>query len=452
MERTIYQQLVEWKRSPVRKPLILEGARQVGKTYILKEFGNNEYDNLVYINCDNNNKISDIFVDYDIPRIIRSLSAISGETILPGKTLIFLDEIQEIDKGLASLKYFYENAPEYHVAVAGSLLSITLHEGTSFPVGKVDMLYLYPMDFEEFLLAMGRDKLVDIMKSHEWETLEGLRSLCEELLRQYYFTGGMPEAVNAYIQTQDIWAVRSIQERIIKAYRNDISKHAPTNQVQRINMVWKSIPSQLARANKKFVYGAVRKGARANDFEIAIQWLMDAGLVHKVPRIKKAAIPLSFYEDVSAFKLFVLDCGLLGAMSQTPPKQILIGNNVFEEYKGAFSENFVLQQMLNIPRTYIYYYNNENSTMEIDFVVQHESSVIPIEVKAEENLRAKSLRQFVQDNPGLHGFRFSMSPYREQDWLTNIPLYAVKYCFLESTTLRQTSHGQQMKNKLGENA
>ncbi len=429
MERAIYQQLKEWKNSPTRKPLILEGARQVGKTYILKEFGSQEYDNLVYINCDNNDKISTIFSDYDIPRIIRSLSAISSESIVPGKTLIVLDEIQEINKGLASLKYFYENAPEYHIAVAGSLLGITLHEGSSFPVGKVDILHLYPMDFEEFLLAMGKENLVEIMRSRDWQTLNPLGSLYEELLRQYYFTGGMPEAIASYIQSQDIWTVRNIQEKILIAYRNDISKHAPINQVQRINMVWKSIPSQLARDNKKFIYGAIKKGARAKEFEVAIQWLIDAGLIHKVSRIKKATIPLSFYEDVSAFKLFMLDCGLLGAMSQTPPEQILIGNNIFEEYKGAFSENYVLQQLLCIPRTYIYYYNNENSTMEIDFVVQHETSIIPIEVKAEENLRAKSLRQYVQDNPGLHGFRFSMSPYREQEWLTNVPLYAVKYAF-----------------------
>ncbi len=427
MERTIYQQLKAWKESTRRKPLILEGARQVGKTYILKEFGNREYDNLVYINCDNNDKINAIFSDYDIPRILRSISAISGESIVPGKTLIFLDEIQEINKGLASLKYFCENAPEYHVAVAGSLLGITLHEGTSFPVGKVDILYLYPMDFEEFLLAMGKEQLVEVMRSRDWDTLRLLRPLCEELLRQYYFTGGMPEAVSAYVETQDIWTVRGIQEKIIKAYSNDISKHAPVNQVQRINMIWKSIPSQLARDNKKFIYGAVKKGARANDFEIAIQWLIDAGLVHKVSRIKKANIPLSFYEDLSAFKLFVLDCGLLGAMSQTPPEQILIGNNVFEEYKGAFSENFVLQQLLCIPHTYVYYYSNENSTMEIDFVVQHETKIIPIEVKAEENLRAKSLHHYVMENTNLHGLRLSMSPYREQEWMTNVPLYAVKY-------------------------
>lgn len=431
MERYIYHQLQEWKSSASRKPLILQGARQVGKTYILKEFGRREFRNLVYVNCDNNEDMHHLFDDYDIPRIIRSLSALSGERILPGETLIFLDEIQEVERGLPVLKYFCEDAPEYHVAVAGSLLGITLHAGTSFPVGKVDMLYLYPMDFEEFLLALGEERLVEVMRSRDWKTLSMLRSRCEELLRQYYFTGGMPEAVACYVESQDIWAVRTIQERIIEAYRNDISKHAPLGQMQRINMVWNSIPSQLARDNKKFVYGAVRKGARANDFELAIQWLVDAGLVHKVTRIAKPTVPLKFYEDMNAFKLFLLDCGLLGAMSQTPPRQILIGNNIFEEYKGAFSENYVLQQLLALPHTFVYYYSNENSTLEIDFVVQHESDVIPVEVKAEENLRAKSLRQYVSDNPGLHGLRLSMSPYREQDWLTNVPLYAVKYAFLE---------------------
>lgn len=426
MERYIYHQLLEWKTSAARKPLILQGARQVGKTYILKEFGKREYRNLVYINCDNNEDMREMFTDYDIPRIIRGLSAISHQNIRPGDTLIFLDEIQEVERGLAVLKYFCENAPEYHVVVAGSLLGITLHEGTSFPVGKVDMLYLYPMDFEEFLLAMNERRLVDIMNDKDWKTLSALSSHSEELLRQYYFTGGMPEAVARYVETQDIWAVRSVQERIIEAYRNDISKHAPTNQVQRINMVWNSIPSQLARDNKKFIYGALKKGARANDFELAIQWLVDAGLVYKIPRVSKAGIPLKFYEDLSAFKLFLLDCGLLGALSQTPPRQMLIGNNIFEEYKGAFSENYVLQQLRVVPHTYVYYYSNDNSTMEIDFVVQYEDKVIPVEVKAEENLKSKSLHQYVTDNPGLHGLRFSMSPYREQDWLTNVPLYAAK--------------------------
>ena len=429
MERSIYSSLKKWKESPTRKPLILQGARQVGKTYILKEFGAREYSEVVYINCDDNNDMQNMFVDYDVDRIIRSMSAISGVSIKPSTTLLILDEIQEVERGLASLKYFCEKAPEYHVAVAGSLLGITLHEGTSFPVGKVDMLYMYPMDFEEFLLAMGKEQLVEMLRSDSWAALTPLRGMLTELLRQYYFVGGMPEAVKAYVERGDIWEVRSIHSKIIDAYRNDMSKHVPKQQVQRINMVWNSIPSQLARDNKKFIYGALRKGARANDFEIAIQWLVDSGLVHKVHRISKPVVPLKFYEDMASFKLFLLDCGLLGALSETPPEQILIGDNVFEEYKGAFTENYVLQQLKSLSRTFVYYYSNDNSTLEIDFVVQHEAHVIPIEVKAEENLRAKSLRQFVTDNAGLHGVRFSMSDYREQDWLTNVPLWAVRWAF-----------------------
>lgn len=429
MERSIYSSLKKWKESPTRKPLILQGARQVGKTYILKEFGAREYSEVVYINCDDNNDMQNMFVDYDVDRIIRSLSAISGISIKPSTTLLILDEIQEVERGLASLKYFCEKAPEYHVAVAGSLLGITLHEGTSFPVGKVDMLYMYPMDFEEFLLAMGKEQLVELLRNNSWAALTPLRGMLTELLRQYYFVGGMPEAVKAYVERGDIWEVRSIHSKIIDAYRNDMSKHVPKQQMQRINMVWNSIPSQLARDNKKFIYGALRKGARANDFEIAIQWLVDSGLVHKVHRISKPVVPLKFYEDMASFKLFLLDCGLLGALSETPPEQILIGDNVFEEYKGAFTENYVLQQLKSLPRTFVYYYSNDNSTLEIDFVVQHDTHVIPIEVKAEENLRAKSLRQFVTDNSGLHGVRFSMSDYREQDWLTNVPLWAVRWAF-----------------------
>lgn len=395
----------------------------------MKEFGAREYSEVVYINCDDNNDMQNMFVDYDVDRIIRSLSAISGISIKPSTTLLILDEIQEVERGLASLKYFCEKAPEYHVAVAGSLLGITLHEGTSFPVGKVDMLYMYPMDFEEFLLAMGKEQLVELLRNNSWAALTPLRGMLTELLRQYYFVGGMPEAVKTYVERGDIWEVRSIHSKIIDAYRNDMSKHVPKQQVQRINMVWNSIPSQLARDNKKFIYGALRKGARANDFEIAIQWLVDSGLVHKVHRISKPVVPLKFYEDMASFKLFLLDCGLLGALSETPPEQILIGDNVFEEYKGAFTENYVLQQLKSLPRTFVYYYSNDNSTLEIDFVVQHEAHVIPIEVKAEENLRAKSLRQFVTDNAGLHGVRFSMSDYREQDWLTNVPLWAVRWAF-----------------------
>lgn len=428
MKRTIIAQLKAWKNSPLRKPLILSGARQVGKTYILKEFGKQEYENVAYINCDGNQEIAHIFAeDYDMQRVLMVMGAISKQPIVPGKTLIILDEIQELHKGLSALKYFCENAPEYHVAVAGSLLGVAMHQGESAPVGKVDIIRLYPMSFEEFLLAKGEEQMQNILTAKDWKTISLLHEKYTKLLREYYFVGGMPEAVKAYVERGDIWEVRAIQNKIITAYRNDMSKHAPLQQVQRINMVWNSIPSQLARDNKKFIYGALKKGARANDFEIAIQWLIDAGLVYKVHRVNKAALPLKFYEDMSAFKLFLLDSGLLGALSETPPQQMLIGNNVFEEYKGAFTENYVLQQLKSLPHTFIYYYSNDNSTLEIDFVVQHNTSIIPVEVKAEENLRAKSLRQFTTDNPTLHGLRFSMSGYREQDWMTNVPLWAVRW-------------------------
>lgn len=428
MKRTIIAQLKAWKNSPLRKPLILSGARQVGKTYILKEFGKQEYENVAYINCDGNQEIAHIFAeDYDMQRVLMVIGAISKQPIIPGKTLIILDEIQELHKGLSALKYFCENAPEYHVAVAGSLLGVAMHQGESAPVGKVDIIRLYPMSFEEFLLAKGEEQIQNILTAKDWKTISLLHEKYTKLLREYYFVGGMPEAVKAYIERGDIWEVRAIHNKIITAYRNDMSKHAPMQQVQRINMVWNSIPSQLARDNKKFIYGALKKGARANDFEIAIQWLIDAGLVYKVHRVNKPALPLKFYEDMSAFKLFLLDSGLLGALSETPPQQMLIGNNVFEEYKGAFTENYVLQQLKSLPHTFVYYYSNDNSTLEIDFVVQHNTSIIPVEVKAEENLRAKSLRQFTIDNPTLHGLRFSMSGYREQDWMTNVPLWAVRW-------------------------
>jgi predicted AAA+ superfamily ATPase len=426
MERIIWNQLLKWKNDPMRKPLILSGARQVGKTYILQAFGKKEYKHVAYLNCDNNEDAKKLFSgDYDIDRIIRNLSAMVGFSILPEETLIILDEIQEVPRGLASLKYFCENARQYPVAVAGSLLGIALHRDTSFPVGKVDIINLYPMNFEEFLMALGKTEFVNILHDRDWESMKVLRHHFIELLRQYYFVGGMPESVLTYVETKDIWKVRSVQNAILMAYQNDVSKHAPTDEVPRINMVWRSIPSQLARDNKKFIFNAVKKGARANDFEVAIQWLLDSGVVYKVNRITAPRIPLSFYEDMGAFKLFIFDCGLMGAMSATPPDQILIGDNVFKEYKGAFTENYVLQQLKTMDETYPYYYSNENSTMEIDFVVQHGSKVIPIEVKAEENLKAKSLHSYVERNPELHGMRLSMSDYREQDWMTNYPLYGI---------------------------
>lgn len=416
--------LKAWHDKKDRKPLVLLGARQVGKTWILKEFGKRCYSNVAYINCDNNPMVSDLFAaDYNMERIIMTISAITGQSVTPGKTLIFLDEIQEAPRGLASLKYFCENARDYHVAVAGSMLGIQIHQGESFPAGKVDTLTLYPMDFTEFLMAKGEARCAEILQSQDWAAIAGLKSRYVQLLREYYFVGGMPEAVAKFVEAKDPNAVRKIQQEILEAYTRDVSKHAPANDVVRINQVWRSIPSQLAKENKKFIYGAIRKGARAKEFELAIQWLLDAGLVYKVPRASAPAIPLSSYEDISSFKLYMLDCGLFGALSNTPPAMLLLPNSM-KESKGAFTENFVCAQIETIRDTTIAYYSREDSQLEIDFMVQLSDMVVPIEVKAEENLRSKSLKTFLKAHPGMHGLRFSMSDYREQESLTNVPLYA----------------------------
>lgn len=430
MERKAYRQLLEWKNNPHRKPLILNGARQVGKTWLLKHFGEREYKNVAYVNCDKSAQMRAVFEDgYDIPRIIRNISAITNEDIRPRETLIILDEIQSVPKGLPSLKYFCEDAPEYDVAVAGSLLGIQLHSGESFPVGKVDMLKLYPLTFGEFLLAKGESIKKAALDSKDYDTTNVISSSYVELLRQYYFTGGMPAAVSAFVEGQPLSVIRQIQHDILSDYRRDFSKHAPEYEVPRINLVWNSIPAQLGKENRKFIYGMLKKGARAKDYEIAIQWLVDCGLVYKIPRVSKAAMPLRFYEDFSAFKLFILDVGLFGAMVNAPADQILIGSNVFSEYKGTFAELYVLQQIETLRNIDIYYYSTDDSRTEVDFVVQYEGKVIPVEVKAEENLRAKSLRQLVNSNPSLRGLRFSMSNYRHEDWLDNVPLYGVEAYF-----------------------
>lgn len=433
MKREIYNQLREWKLSVGRKPLIMYGARQVGKTYIIKQFGEQEFENLVYVNCYKNDVITQLFQgDVDINRILIGLSAFSGQTITPSKTLVFLDEIQEIPSVLSSLKYFCEDKPDLHIVVAGSLLGVMNMKGESFPVGKVDIMHLYPMTYEEFLLANNEEKLLEALRSRDWTVINCLANKFTEYLRQYYFVGGMPEAVLSFSQNHDPKSVRQIQQNILAAYEADISKHTG-KQIQRVRMVWQSIPSQLARENKKFIYGAVRKGARAKDFEIAIQWLMDAGLVHKVERARDVKVPLKFYADIDAFKLYLLDVGLLGALSMTPPAQILIGGNVFSEYKGAFTENFILQQMKTLPNLPVYYYSKANSTQEVDFLVQTESCILPIEVKAEENVKSKSLATFInQDFASCHlkGVRFSMLGYQDQDWMVNVPLYAARQYIL----------------------
>ncbi len=430
MKRKIYSELLRWKQDPHRKPMILEGARQVGKTYILKEFGEKEYSNVVYINCQRSSFAKDLFEqDFDIERILRGLAAHTEEKIDAGKTLIFLDEVQDAPHCLESLKYFCEEAPEQHVVVAGSLLGIVNHEGESFPVGKVDTKYLYPMSFEEFLWAKDQQLLADAISANDWPTLKVLRQKLQDLLRQYCYVGGMPEVVKSYVENQDLDQVRSKQHEILADYERDFSKHAPS-EAPRIRMVWKSLPSQLAKENKKFIYGAVKKGGRAKEFEVAIQWLVDAGLVYKVSRCKTPLIPLSMYEDQDAFKLFVLDVGLLGAMAKMPAKLMLIKNDVFRESKGAFTVNYVMQQLVNRGRhdMSIYYYSKNGSSMEIDFLVQTSSRVIPIEVKAEENVKSKSLRLFVTSeypNNELKGLRCSMKDYIDQTWMENIPLYSI---------------------------
>ena len=429
MYRNIMERLKGWKGKERRKPLILAGARQVGKTYILKEFGEKEFDNVAYINCDDNVLAKDLFTqDYDMRRILLAIGAITRQTIVAGKTLIILDEIQEVERGMSALKYFCENAPQYHVAVAGSLLGIAMHRGESFPVGKVDVLHIYPMTFDEFLLAKGQERMVALLKDKDWDTIRLLRNEYIKALREYYFVGGMPEAVSEFIATNDVLKVREVQNNILFTYQKDISKHVPSSESNRISMVWHSMPSQLVKENKKFIYGVAKPGGRAKEFEAAIQWLMDAGLVYKAERVREPKMPLKFYADIASFKLFLLDCGLLGAMSETPPENLLVARNGMEESKGAFTENYVMSQLVATRDTSVFYYSND-AKLEIDVLVQQGTAIVPIEAKAEENLRSKSLSTFVGSHPEMHGLRFSMSDYREQGWMTNVPLYAVSTYF-----------------------
>lgn len=428
MKRKLYNALIEWKNDPDRKPLVLEGARQVGKTWLLKEFGKNEYQNLVYVNFHDDPEAQEIFrVDLKVDRIMYLLESITNQKITAGKTLIFMDEIQEAYRGLDSLKYFCENAREQHVVVAGSLLGTTHRKGESYPVGKVNLLTLYPMSFEEFLWAKGEEKIAEMLARADWEMLQILDSKVQELLRQYYYVGGMPEAVLQYTTKGDVNKVRRIHEEILRTYDNDFAKHAG-DETERIRMVWESIPNQLAKENKKFIYGAVKEGGRARDFEIAIEWLVRAGLVYKIRRCKNPEMPLKFYEDFDAFKLYLLDVGLLGAMSKASPRLMLINNGVFTEFKGAFTENYVLEQLKSMDGLDAYYFSKDNSTQEVDFLVQTAERVIPIEVKAEENVKSKSLKQFVtvdHAEKNMKGLRCSMKPYIDQDWMENIPLYGV---------------------------
>lgn len=426
MERIGLQQLTEWKNKRDRKPLILNGARQVGKTWLLREFARREYKKEAYVVCRKNELAKQIFTqDFDVNRILRALRALTGVDITPNDTLIILDEVQDIPEAIEALKYFCEEIPEYHIAVAGSLLGISLHEGISYPVGKVNEINIYPMNFDEFLMAKGESEACKLLSSRDFNTISLLNDKFIDLLRQYYYVGGMPEAVKKYVETGALQEVRKIQNEILHGYEMDFSKHAPKDQAQRIRMVWNSIPSQLFKENKKFIYGALRHGARAKDFEMAIQWLVSAGLLYKVSRCTKIALPLDIYEDFSAFKLYTTDVGLLGAMVQTTPVQVLVKNDIFTEYKGGMTEQFVLQQMKSKNISPIYYYKSDDSRLEIDFIIQSEGQILPIEVKAEHNIKANSLTTLLKACSELKAVRYSMLPYKEQDHLTCLPLYIV---------------------------
>ena len=428
MKRFLYNNLIEWKNSEHRRPLILFGARQVGKTWLLKNFGQNEYAKTAFISFDRDEAACQLMKDEkSAEKLIRGISALTGVDVTEGDTLVILDEIQDCPEALSRLKVIAEDASKIHVAACGSLLGIALHEGFSFPVGKVDEMTLYPMTFDEFLIAAGKKQMHEIVKDQEWNLINAISGEYIDLLRQYYYVGGMPAAVKAYFDGRGLNAVRTEQNLILNDYERDFSKHAPSRVVPRIRMVWQNIISQLAKENKKFIFGALKKGSRASEYEEAVQWLIDAGIVYKVNRVSTVEMPLKFYEDKNAYKLFILDVGLMGAMGNVPAAQVLVGNNIFKEYKGAFTEVYVCSQLAesSIPT---FYHTVEKSRIELDFVVQLSDNVYPVEVKAEENVRAKSMKQFIENNPNLSGIRLSMKGHEQQQWLENIPLYAFKEC------------------------
>ncbi|GGH14517.1 ATP-binding protein [Sphingobacterium alkalisoli] len=425
MKRDLYEKLLEWKVRKSHKPLIIRGARQVGKTWLMKHFGKTEYKSVAYVNMESNSVIRDLFtLDFNIDRILLGLQIETGISI-DAETLIIFDEIQEAPEAITSLKYFHENAPQYDIICAGSLLGVALTRHTSFPVGKVEFLDLYPLRFSEFAAALGESALVTLLENPDWALITGFSSRYIDLLRQYYYVGGMPEAVTAFAENKNFQEVREIQKRILAAYEQDFSKHAPSSIVPRIRMLWNSIPAQLAKENKKFIYGIIRQGARAKDYELAIAWLIDCGLVHQVHNVTKPAIPLKAYEDFNSFKLFLVDVGLLSAMTDLDVRTLLEGQALFQEFKGALTEQYVLQELTARGDMSIYYWSLENSRAEIDFLIQKNGKIIPLEVKAEENLQAKSLRVYYNKYKPETAIRASMSNYRKEDWMTNMPLYAL---------------------------
>lgn len=427
MYRTAMERLLQWKKSAHRKPLIIEGARQVGKTWLMKEFGHQYYSDTVYINFDSNPRMTELFgTDLDTNRLIMGIELYAGRKINPENTLLIFDEVQEVPRALSSLKYFCENAPEYHIVCAGSLLGIALHEGTSFPVGKVEFLRLSPLSFREFLMAMGKERFAELLDSQDYSMVTSFKQEYIDALRQYYYVGGMPEAVQRFASNTDFNEVREIQKRILMAYEQDFSKHAPIEMVPKIRMVWNSIPSQLAKENKKFIYGVVREGARAKDYETAIMWLSDCGLIHKVSRVNQAGVPLKAYEDLKAFKIYLVDVGLLGCMVGLRQRTLLEGNRLFVEFKGALTEQYVCQQLKTMDNLELCYYTNERGSCEVDFVVDTGEFIVPLEVKAEVNLKAKSLKTYRERFSPEISVRTSMSDYKQEEGLLNLPLYAIE--------------------------
>ena len=426
MQRFAMDDLLQWKERASRKPLVIMGARQVGKTWLMKEFGKKYYEKTAYISFYNNRRMKDVFdVDFDIERIIMNLNIESGVTITPGNTLIILDEIQNVPKVLESLKYFCEEAPEYHVVAAGSLLGVAIHEGISYPVGKVDMLDLYPLNFREFLCAMGEEALSDALNTKDYPLIDIFSEKYLFWLKNYYYTGGMPAVVEAFRVEKDYAEVRRIQSEIVRQYEGDFGKHIDAKTLPRIRMVWDSIPMQLAKENKEFFFGQIKKGARSTDFEIAIQWLLDCGLVYKVNRVNEPHMPLKAYMNMSAYKLFMLDVGLLGALSELPAETILEGNDIFIGFKGALTEQYVLQQLISDTDYTPYYYGTDKATFEQDFLIQKERNIVPIEVKAETNIHSQSLKAYCDKFHPEEAVRFSTLKYKKQEWMVNIPLYAV---------------------------
>jgi predicted AAA+ superfamily ATPase len=426
MYRTAIEALNKWKSKSERKPLIIRGARQVGKTWLMKEFAETAFERSVYISFDNNQSMRELFtVDLDVTRLITGIELYAGHKIDPANTLIIFDEVQEVPEALTSLKYFHENARQYQIICAGSLLGVALHHGTSFPVGKVEFLDLYPLSFAEFMLAMGKERFVSLIARGDFDMATTFRQEYIDLLKHYYYVGGMPESVKSFALNRDFNEVREIQRNILAAYEQDFSKHAPREVVPRVRMLWNSIPAQLSRENKKFIYGLVKEGARAREYEYALMWLIDCGLVHKVHRAASPRLPLKSYEDLKAFKLFLVDVGLLSCMTRLRQDVLLGDNELFVEFKGALTEQYVLQQLKAAPDIEAYYWTNERGSSEVDFLLDTGRAVIPLEVKAETNLQSKSLKTFAGKYHPEVSVRSSMSDYRREDWLLNLPLYAV---------------------------